>query len=146
ASARYRGAQIDEGYLAGNECLLVRTGMGPERAGRTAQFLFQQYPVTHLLSTGYCGGLREGMKNGDAVVADRVCLAEDPEHGFLLDFPLLRRVEVSLQDSNIPHHLGTLFTSHRPILKPFDKEELARKTGAIAVDMESGAILRAAAA
>jgi len=58
----------------------------------------------------------------------------------------LRRVEVSLQDSNIPYHLGTLFTSHRPILKPFDKEELARKTGAIAVDMESGAILRAAAA
>ncbi|MFO1464124.1 MAG: hypothetical protein U1F66_10145 [bacterium] len=145
ATTRYHHMSIAEGRLGEREALLVVTGMGPERAGAAARYLFQQFPVTHLLATGYCGGLREGLANGDALLAERCAPEGEPSGGWLADLPLLRRAEEALRLADIPVHLGTLLTCAKPVLKVADKELLAARSAAAAVDMESAAILRAAA-
>jgi adenosylhomocysteine nucleosidase len=142
---RFRHMTLEEGRIGDRDALLVVTGMGPDRAAASARFLFEQYAVTHLISTGYCGALRGGLACGDAVVAERCAFLAEPQAGSLSDLPLLRRVEAALKQADIPIHLGTLITVAQPVLKSAEKELLGAKTGAIAVDMESAAVLRAAA-
>lgn len=146
AQTRYRHMTVQEGLLGDRDALLVVTGMGPERAGVSARFLFSQFPVTHLVSTGYCGGLKPGLVCGDAVLAERCAFVEEPQGGVLCDLPLLRKAEEALKLADIPARLGTLLTASKPVLKTADKESLGARTGATAVDMESAAILKEAAA
>ncbi|MDL1872437.1 hypothetical protein FBR05_09535 [Deltaproteobacteria bacterium PRO3] len=146
AQTRYRHLTVTEGRLGEREALLAVTGMGPERAGEAARFLFAQYPVTHLVSTGYCGALQPGLACGYAVLAERCAFVDEPQGGALCDLPLLRKAEEALRLADIPARLGVLLTSPKPVLKGADKELLGAKTGATAVDMESAAILREAAA
>jgi len=142
---RYRHFRLEEGRLGAHDALLAITGMGPARAAESARFLFSQYPVTHLISTGYCGGLKGGLANGEALLAERTAFLEKPQEGFVADLPLLRQVEEALRLADIPVHLGSLLTSGHPILKSEEKESLGLKTGALGIDMESAAILKEAA-
>lgn len=141
AQLEYRGMKMIEARLGGQEIFIAVTGIGPERAARAARYLIDNYPVTRLLSTGYCGGLQAGIENGAAIVADRVVLAETPEKMLPVDVPLLRRAEQSLASAGIPYHLGTLVTVAKPVLKNSEKERLVAQIPAAAVDMESGALL-----
>lgn len=142
---RFRHMTLEEGRIGGRDALLVVTGMGPKRAAASARFLFEQYNVTHLISTGYCGALQDGMVCGDAVLAERCAFLQEPRGGSLSDLPLLRKMEAALQQGGIAVRLGTLLTAEQPVLKTSEKESLGAKTGAIAVDMESAAVLQAAA-
>lgn len=145
AETRYRHLRLVEGRLGDRDALLAVTGMGPERAAAAARFLFEQFPVTHLLSTGYCGALQNGLLCGDAVLAERCAFVEEPQAGWLCDLPLLRMAEEALKMADISARPGTLLTSPKPLLASAQKEALGAKTGAQAIDMESAAILQEAA-
>lgn len=53
---------------------------------------------------------------------------------------LVESVESALQQRGIPHHVGPLVTVATPILTPSARRDLAARSGAFAVDMESQTI------
>jgi nucleoside phosphorylase len=119
---------------------VLHTGMGPEAAeGAVAQAL--KDPALHgasVLTTGFCAGLAPGMRPGDVVVSDdgheSAALAAALK-GALQDRPRRRHPAV---------HTGTLAESDH-VVRGAERAALAA-TGAIAVDMESAAMRRAALA
>jgi adenosylhomocysteine nucleosidase len=65
-------ALMEEGWLAGRECLLVQCGMGRQRAERALQFVLQRYRPTAVLSLGFCGALAAKLREGDLVVCSQL--------------------------------------------------------------------------
>lgn len=57
------------GHLAGQEVVAVVSGIGKVAAATTATLLLQRYGVSGILFTGVAGGLGQGVRVGDAVVA-----------------------------------------------------------------------------
>jgi len=143
ALTRYQGAKFWEGVLGREEIVLVQTGMAPAKASNSAHFLVDRYPITHLLSSGYCGGLREDLRTGDAVVATQVAGSESPMEAESSDSDLVARADRCLEELKIVYHRGRLLTSPKPILKIPEKQKAYSQSQAIAVDMESHAILKA---
>lgn len=143
AETRYKQVRVWEGSLGRQDCIVFSTGMGPHLAERAARFICQEFQITHLLSTGYCGGLSSGMKAGDAVLPQSLqvlggqeTLSSDPAQ--------LEAAAALLEKLKIPIHRGSMVMVERPVLKTPEKLQLAQASGAVAVDMESYAIMQAA--
>ena len=75
------GCSVYRGKLEGRDCLLVRTGMGKERAESATQFVLQRYPVTAMISLGFAGALSPELTIGDVVVCSTMHCASGPEKG-----------------------------------------------------------------
>lgn len=141
ADYRERGLRIRELSCGERDLLLVTTGMGPARAAAATKILLERYAVTHMLSTGYCGGLRQGWNNGEAVLADPMRWLEGNSEEYFPDPRIAGQVRETLSRLEEPCHQGPMLCSSRPILKTEEKRALAEGSGAVAVEMESGAIL-----
>ncbi|MFB7137961.1 1-hydroxy-2-methyl-2-butenyl 4-diphosphate reductase [Streptomyces sp. NPDC056237] len=120
---------------------VLRTGMGPRAAEAAVSRALgaDRAPGTAVLASGFCAGLSPGMHPGDLVVADEtrgagestVCTGTG-----LLAEALARTVPGRTV------HTGPL-TGSAHVVRGHERADL-RATGAIAVDMESAATLRAA--
>lgn len=119
---------------AGGPVRVIRTGMGAQAARRAVTEALRAPELTGaaVLTTGFCAGLAPGMRPGDVVVAD------DPagEHGDSL--------AAALKAAGHTVHFGRLAQSDH-VVRGAERAAL-RATGAIAVDMESAAMMRAALA
>jgi adenosylhomocysteine nucleosidase len=62
------GALVEEGRLCGQDCLLVRSGMGKQRAEQATQYVLEHYQPAVVLSLGFCGALATTLRIGDLVV------------------------------------------------------------------------------
>ncbi|MET9296542.1 1-hydroxy-2-methyl-2-butenyl 4-diphosphate reductase [Streptomyces sp. NPDC003077] len=123
--------------------LLLRTGMGPYAADRAVTAaLAAGAPAEHaaVLATGFCAGLVPGMRPGDVVVAEatRDHRPDAPEVACRDNAPLLD----ALRRRGLTVHTGLLRGSDH-VVRGAERAAL-RRTGAVAVDMESAATLRAA--
>ncbi|MFF2407786.1 1-hydroxy-2-methyl-2-butenyl 4-diphosphate reductase [Streptomyces sp. NPDC058092] len=120
---------------------VLRTGMGAKAAeAAVSQALGQdRVPGTAVLASGFCAGLSPGMHPGDLVVADETRGAGDPTActGTVL---LAEAVARTVPGRTV--HTGPL-TGSAHVVRGHERAEL-QATGAIAVDMESAATLRAA--
>ncbi|MGW1427916.1 phosphorylase family protein [Streptomyces sp. NPDC002431] len=120
---------------------VLRTGMGPEAAeAAVARALGRAGAAgTAVLASGFCAGLRPGMRPGDLVVADETREAGRSTActgtGLLVE-ALARAVPGRTV------HTGPLAGSDH-VVRGHERAGL-RATGAIAVDMESAATLRTA--
>jgi len=125
---------------------LTRTGVGPDHAEIVARRLFEDTPIAAALSLGVAGGLSPLVQAGDLIVADRVILRRSSG---LESFPCndgIRKAATALiHRQGGCYYLGPVLTIDR-ILTAEEKRVLAGESGAMAVDMESGAIASAAAA
>ncbi|MZD07721.1 1-hydroxy-2-methyl-2-butenyl 4-diphosphate reductase [Streptomyces sp. SID5785] len=122
---------------------VLRTGMGPraaERATRTA-LADPALRDAAVLATGFCAGLAPGMHPGDLVVAEQT---RDPYGSTACDGTELLVKELVKAVPGRTVHTGPLTGSDHVVRGPERGDLLA--TGAIAVDMESAATLRTAAA
>jgi nucleoside phosphorylase len=111
---------------------VLRTGMGPAAADRAVREALHD-PELHgsaVLTTGFCAGLAPGMRPGDVVVA------EDGHESEAL--------AAALKAAGHTVHTGPLAESDH-VVRGAERAALAA-TGAIAVDMESAAMRRAALA
>ncbi|MFE3907889.1 1-hydroxy-2-methyl-2-butenyl 4-diphosphate reductase [Streptomyces sp. NPDC059153] len=120
---------------------VLRTGMGPKAAEAAVSRALGQdrAPGTAVLASGFCAGLSPGMHPGDLVVA-----AETRESGdstVCTGTGLLAEALASAVPGRTVH-TGPL-TGSAHVVRGHERAEL-RATGAIAVDMESAATLRAA--
>lgn len=140
---RYGHVHVYEGLWGHHECLLVQTGMGPKNAEKATRFLLKNFSITHLISTGYCGGLKPGLNNSDILIASSV-LGREQGPPLCPNAELLAWVEDRLKQSKIEYQSGPMVTSGQAILKSSEKTQIHQETGAWAVDMESYSVLKVA--
>jgi adenosylhomocysteine nucleosidase len=144
-----RSGPVERIELDGRPLLVVRTGIGQANAETAARRLLDAMPVSAALSVGLAAGLSPQLRSGDVIVGERVILpretATTPAN--LASDPALQEwVLRLLRRSGDRHDRGGIVTVERIILTAEEKRGLAARSGAIAADMESGAIAAAATA
>ncbi|MFG2337818.1 1-hydroxy-2-methyl-2-butenyl 4-diphosphate reductase [Streptomyces yangpuensis] len=125
----------------GGAYTLLRTGMGPRAAERAVRAALDG-PGTDraaVLATGFCAGLVPGMSPGDLVVAEET---RDPRGTVPCTGTALLAEALARAVPGRTVHIGPL-TGSDHVVRGQERAQL-RATGAIAVDMESAATLRAA--
>jgi adenosylhomocysteine nucleosidase len=125
--------------LAGPGVELVCSGMGAAAAARAAESLLgRAAPPRALVAVGFCGALDPALRAGDLVAAERV-LDERGGEALPADPALLAAA---------PGRRGTLVSAVRLVRAPAGRARLRALDGgrALAVDLESAALARAAAA
>jgi adenosylhomocysteine nucleosidase len=122
----FRGGRLGDIRVA-----VVEGGVGFARARRATTALIEAHSPPWIIAAGFCGGLRPDVHIGDIVVADAVL----DTHGQEL------RVDIKLGEAPRDGlHLGRLVTSDGIVRTIQEKQTLADRFGAVAVDMESLAV------
>ena len=97
-------------------------------------------PPELICSSGFCGGLAEGLAVGDIVLADAI-LGENKNERHAVEFePGLDALRLALAGARIRYHVGAVVSVKAAVTKPAEKRRLGVERGAIAVDMESFAM------
>jgi nucleoside phosphorylase len=125
------GVRIIRGKIADREIQVLHTGVG-ERVcrQRLGKFLGNQQ-FDFLISTGFAGALNDQLQIGDLLLAKNFSTVDLNE----------KRSSVS----RLPIQMADLFTAPRLSDSSDARTEIARTTGASAVDMETEFIARACA-
>jgi adenosylhomocysteine nucleosidase len=126
------GITTIRGEIGGREVEVLHTGVG-ERVcrQRLGKFLGDQR-FDLLISTGFAGALNDELQVGDLLLAKNFSTVELNE----------KRSSVS----RLPIHMADLLTAPTLIDSSDERTEIARRSGAVAVDMETEFIARACAA
>lgn len=125
------------------DSIVVRTGADPARARREAERLAGS-GVSALLSFGLSGGLDPRLKAGDLILADRVVLPDG--RTLPTDAAWLARAQARVGQPARGLHVGAVAGADQLLATLADKRRLSQASGALAVDMESGAAAAAAEA
>lgn len=119
------------GMLRDARIVIVESGPGPERARRATRALIDAHQPRWIVSTGFAGALRTELKLGHLIVANEVTGPEGPS----------LRIDLQMQaDPARGLHVGRTLTMPTIVRTVQEKSELASRTGALAVDMESLAV------
>ncbi|HHT9157130.1 MAG TPA: phosphorylase family protein [Candidatus Tripitaka californicus] len=131
------------GYLGGTPVVLTAAGIGPERAERATKGLLERFKIEAVLSVGYTGALRDGIRTGELVIVRNV-LSRSPINQTPARYPchpLLTELSQKVAEENgFKVHLGDILTVTEPIKRPEDKRQAGVLTGAVAVDMEGAGV------
>ncbi len=148
-TARFKKAEVASGFRAwegkpaGREVLLVLTGEGKTNAVQAAVRVFDKYPVSCVISTGFGGGLNQKTRVGDVVVYQSL------KQGEMEGLPGVRQekvtcnpglVEKAMQiapDTGLRVLKGEGLTLDRVCSAAAAKRNLGLKYRADIVDMES---------
>ncbi|MBN1661922.1 MAG: hypothetical protein JXA93_26245 [Anaerolineae bacterium] len=143
------GGHTYSGQYQHQSVLLAWTGMGRQRAEASATAVLAGCQVTAVLSIGFSGALAGQLEVGDLVLASEL-IGTDPagnviEPTIYRPNPwLLRAVTEALNATSLRTVSGPTATTPGIITTPANKQDLGRRTGAIAVDMESYWVARLA--
>jgi len=129
----------------GTRLICVRSGVGIENALFSARWLVTK-GVRALAALGVGGGLYPGIKAGDVVIAEAVFENGSGEKDRVWDTDLICRklAHASLKAEGVPVYLGPVITTRQAVLTVQRKRSLYKQSQALAVDMESGGVARAA--
>ena len=122
----FRGGFYDQIRIA-----VVQSGMGFNKARMATQALVDAHTPNWILSAGFAGALLPGMKIGDIVMADSV--VDEHHHEMTVDLKMPADPENGL-------HVGRIVTADNMVRLISEKQTLAKKHNAIAVEMESLAV------
>ncbi len=131
---RRRGALMLRGVFEGRPMMIVQGGMGRVKAQRATATLLDGWPVSYLLAVGFSGGLDASLAVGDLVLADRII---EDDGGAVLTVNGVAPVVPTARR-------GAVVTVDRVYATVEEKQALARRWQALAVDMESSAVARVA--
>ncbi len=135
-------AEILEIFPADRRPAIAVAGASAARAEARATRLIDE-GCGALLSFGVAGGLEDALRPGTVVIASVVVLPDGTR--LACDGAWHGRVLRCLS-GEVPCFSGALAGSDAPLLSPAAKAALGRRLGAVAVDMESHGVARAAAA
>lgn len=138
----YGAGALYQGEYHGEPIILLRTGMGAKNAASATEFLLAHYPVSHLLVSGYCGGLASHIHSGDAVVASSLGELGEDAVDFSLKIAASTQLTTLLSAHDIPCHEGAMLQSKSAVRSSVQKKQLYEKHDALAVDMESYTVLQ----
>lgn len=165
-TAIFSGLTFYSGTLGKNRVVLVRSGIGKVNAARCAQVLIDKFAPDYVINTGIAGGIGEGLSVADVVIG-----AELVQHDF--DVSALGYTRGNLCESD-HRDTPTVFHSDAALIQAFcaaaaavteparvktgriatgdlfvaseqAKRDIAATFGAIAAEMEGGAIAQVAA-
>ena len=122
----FRGGRYDDIRIA-----VVQAGMGFANARRATRAMLEAHTPPWVISCGFSGALRDGMRVGDIVLANSI--VDTHGQSMKLDLGMPADPENGL-------HVGRLLTADEMIRTIEEKKELAEKHNTIAVDMESLAV------
>ena len=80
-----RGCKLYRGKFENRDALLVKTGMGKERAESATKFMLERYPVSAIISLGFAGALAPELSIGDVIVCSTLHCAHKSEHKWVSD-------------------------------------------------------------
>lgn len=115
---RVGALRLLEGRFGSQAVTVAHIGMGLEAAERNTSLLIESRKPERLIAAGFGGALLPELRIGDLVV--------DPRTWPAPDLPECRE--------------GAIVSRPVPLETPAEKTQLARETGALAVDMETDAI------
>lgn len=102
---------------------LVANGVGPTQSAAAAR----AFPdAAAIISIGFCGALDLGLDIGDVIVADKVFFSS-------------QMFDCQPVSTSAKYYSGSLFSSPRIAASAEEKRRL-RESGAVAVEMEAGAV------
>lgn len=123
--------------------ICICSGAGPENAAAAADTLIET-GVDLLAVTGTAGGLHPALRPGDLVLAGRI-FKKDRETVFDVGGTSWEYSRLLLKTpAAVSITRGAVVSCSVVIETPAEKERLYRQTGALAVDMESAAVVQAA--
>jgi len=131
------------GEWQGVPIVLVRSGMGRDRARRALVEIAEKWELKEVISIGYAGALDPSLEVGDLVVADQV-IEVDSSHpdGEMKSFSL----DKDIFNTTAAVSGRILLTVDRIAATPQEKKALRDQYSAVAVDMETSALVREAQA
>jgi len=140
-------ATLTNSKLVQGECFALNdrvfvfyAGAGPLNAAKAANSLIGK-GVAYLISWGCAAALSPGLKSGDLVLPEQI-LSEQGE-SLSTDKIGLQHLH-SLLPVNLTINTGALQESNRIVAESQQKHRLHSKTGAVALDMESAAVIKVA--
>jgi adenosylhomocysteine nucleosidase len=120
--------RVTRGNLGEAEIVLAHTGVGLDAATTSVRTLLRAYRADYLICAGFAGALDPGLRVGDLIVATNYSSAN-----------LLPPCRAALA-GNSRSFFGSLTTERDATESAAAKTDLARRTGALAVDMETSAV------
>ena len=126
------GITTIRGKIADREVEVLHTGVGERVCRQRLGKFLENQQFDFLISTGFAGALNDKMQVGDLLLAK--------------NFSTVDLNEKSSSISRLPIYLADLFTAPTLTDSSDKRTEIARTTGAAAVDMETEFIARACAA
>ncbi|MCX8044854.1 MAG: 5'-methylthioadenosine/S-adenosylhomocysteine nucleosidase [Desulfobacterota bacterium] len=135
-----RGTIFFTGSLAGKDIILVRTGVGAQKAGSAARRILPRFMPLSVLIIGAAGALDPLLGIGDIVVAQNIALPGG-EMFSCNDRITWQSVSV-LSKAGLPVRSGTVLGVDGFVHRKDEKNALWGATGAEVIDMESGELAR----
>jgi len=126
--------EIYELTIAGHPTLLIVGGVGNENSYSAAQYLARCFPLRGLVSVGFAGGLSSGLEAGDVIAVSKVADVANKQW-----FPC----DAALLPARC-HLEGNLVAATEVVCSSEEKRALGAAWQAVAVDMESAGVARAA--
>jgi adenosylhomocysteine nucleosidase len=151
ASDVVRQAHLDfhEGTFAGQPLAMLALGVGRECARVAAEMTIHCYRPDLIISAGFGGGLNSSVRDGDIVIGEEI-LEVTEDRG---DEVRWQKMAAQLlvppalpAPVGITVHRGKILTTDEMVLRAATKVRMGAATGALAVDMETSAVARVAAA
>jgi adenosylhomocysteine nucleosidase len=145
-----QGYELYRGKYANRDILLVRTGMGKERAESATNSVLEHYPVNAIVSLGVAGGLNPDLEIGDVVLCSTLygengSGQEDPRaEPCTSDSYLISLASQGLENIEVNCRIGTSVSVLELDSDLQRQQELAETFGADIVEMESYWIARIA--
>ncbi len=147
SSVNYLGHAGLESLAGSTHVLVIQTGIGPDKARSATQKILESEAWDVVISTGFAGALNSS-PIGSLVIGQEVLLLG--QSGDLLSDSDLQPIKchpdwvkaslgIQLVDG-YPIQSGRFVTTDRVLTQASQKGILGRRSGAVAVDMESGAI------
>jgi len=145
---RSGNTRIIMGRVAGSEVALAWGGVGPDRAAEVAGALAGDKRVHALISVGYAGAAHSSLRIGTLVIAEGAWraagMSREESEWLPCDPGISRRLDLAAGRLGIEHRVGPFATVDRLISLAAEKKMIHEALGAIAVEMESAAVGRAA--
>ena len=134
------------GHTGDVEVYLIKTGMGPAAAFAATETFLAEVTVDAIVSTGYTGALGIA-EPGEVILGTEVhdWTKERPRLVYRSDVALLTMAREAAGPARAAWSQGIVVTVENVVWRAAEKQALGKVSGAIAVDMESAAIARAAA-
>jgi len=133
---RWKTGNAFVGEWQGVPIVLVRSGMGRDRARQALIEVAEKWELKEVFSIGYAGALDPSLEVGDLIVADQVIFPEGSGQTYKTYF--LEKEIFNIATENKPK---VLLTVDRIASTPEEKKRLRERYSAVAVDMETSALV-----
>lgn len=127
-----------DAFFEGMRLLIVRCGIGPEKAAAAVRNL--DIIPSSILCVGTAGGLVPQLKIGDMVVSSDTVFAHDPYNVCTSSQPIIEALASACLGESLTCRVSRIVTTRNAVFAREERRSLHVTTGAEAVDMESHAI------